>query len=195
MERYRRKALLDSAWSVAVSVIWELLKRWLIINSMEYKEPLATRALTDIDQKAKDGTAGDKKGVKQFLVLVVDDFLDNVVALSLDLQSEGYRVVTASNGEEAVSIASLTQPDIILMDISMPQLDGLAATRKIRENERLREVPVIAITAFSTEGFRRAAYDVGVAGYLVKPIDFQRMHDLIRRLLAARESGIDPAAA
>jgi CheY-like chemotaxis protein len=174
---------------------WELLDRWLIIDYMEYKEPLATRALTEIDQKAKDGTAGDKKRGKRFLVLVVDDFLDNVVALSLDLQSEGYRVVTASNGEEAVSIASLTQPDIILMDISMPQLDGLAATRKIRENEALRDIPVIAITAFSTEGFRRAAYDVGVAGYLVKPIDFQRMHDLIRRLLAAKESGIDPAAA
>ena len=170
---------------------------------MERKEPLATRALTDIDQKvrnnaAESGGAGGKKDeaspAKQFLVLVVDDFVDNVVALSLDLQGEGYKVVTASNGEEAVSIASLILPDIILMDISMPQLDGLAATRKIRENGLL-DVPVIAITAFSTEGFRRAAYDVGVAGFLVKPIDFQRMHDLIRRLLAAKESGIDPAAA
>ncbi|MDQ6651444.1 MAG: response regulator [Acidobacteriota bacterium] len=170
---------------------------------MERKEPLATRSLADIDQKVKNnaaesGGAGGKKNegppAKQFLVLVVDDFVDNVVALSLDLQGEGYKVVTASNGEEAVSIASLIQPDIILMDISMPQLDGLAATRKIRENG-LRDVPVIAITAFSTEGFRRAAYDVGVAGYLVKPIDFQRMHDLIRRLLAAKESGIDPGAA
>jgi CheY-like chemotaxis protein len=70
------------------------------------------------------------------------------------------------------------------MDISMPRLDGFAATRKIRENEKLRDVPVIAITAFSTEGFRRAAYDVGIQGYLVKPIDFQRMHELMRRLLA-----------
>jgi CheY-like chemotaxis protein len=169
---------------------------------MERKEPLATRALTDIDQEVRndshrrggaEGKHDEEPGAKQFLVLVVDDFVDNVVALSLDLQGEGYKVVTASNGEEAVSIASLIKPDIILMDISMPQLDGLAATRKIRDNG-LRDVPVIAITAFSTEGFRRAAYDVGVAGYLVKPIDFQRMHDLIRRLLAAKESGIDPAA-
>jgi CheY-like chemotaxis protein len=181
----------------------EILKRWLIIKSMERKEPLATTALTDIDHKASNNAAqrGGARGqkdegapAKQFLVLVVDDFVDNVVALSLDLQGEGYKVITASNGEEAVSIASLIQPDIILMDISMPQLDGLAATRKIRENG-LSDVPVIAITAFSTEGFRRAAYDVGVAGYLVKPIDFQRMHELIRRLLAAKESGIDPAAA
>lgn len=170
---------------------------------MERKEPLATKALTDIDQglrndAAESRDAGGKKdegaSAKQFLVLVVDDYVDNVVALSLDLQAEGYKVVTASNGEEAVNIAALTQPDIILMDISMPQLDGLGATRKIRENEALRDVPVIAITAFSTEGFRRAAYDVGVAGYLVKPIDFQRLHDLIRRLLAAKESGNDPAS-
>ena len=166
---------------------------------MERKEPLETTALPDIHKTRESGV--DSEGtqrppkttaIKQFLVLVVDDYLDNVVALSLDLQGEGYKVVTASNGEEAVSIATLTQPDIILMDISMPQLDGLAATRKIREHERLRDVPVIAITAFSTEGFRRAAYDVGVEGYLVKPVDYQRMHELIRRLLAAKEAGNNP---
>lgn len=161
---------------------------------MESKEPLATRALTDIDQNKRHdaesagGNKGERAAAKQFLVLVVDDFADNLVALSLDLQGEGYKVVTATNGEEAVNIASLTLPNIILMDISMPQLDGLAATRKIRENAALRDVPVVAITAFSTEGFRRAAYDVGIAGYLVKPINFQRLHELIRRLLAPKES-------
>ena len=160
---------------------------------MEPKEPLGTTALPDIHQKDKGGrSAGDKYGAspsQTFLVLVVDDSLDNLVVLSLALQGEGYRVVTASNGQEAVSVATLTQPNIILMDISMPLLDGLAATRQIRENEALRDVPVIAITAFSTEGFRRAAYDVGIAGYLVKPIDFQRMYELIRRLLAPKEPG------
>ena len=162
---------------------------------MEPKEPLGTTALPDIQQKDKGGrSAGDKYGAspQTFLVLVVDDSLDNLVVLSLALQGEGYRVVTASNGQEAVSVATLTQPNIILMDISMPLLDGLAATRQIRENEALRDVPVIAITAFSTEGFRRAAYDVGIAGYLVKPIDFQRMYELIRRLLAPKEPGNSP---
>jgi len=159
---------------------------------MEPKEPLGTTALPDIHQRDKSGKrAGDKyratASSQAFLVLVVDDSLDNVVMLSLALQGEGYRVVTASNGQEAVSVANLTQPNIILMDISMPLLDGLAATRQIRENEALRDVPVIAITAFSTDGFRRAAYDVGIAGYLVKPIDFQRMYELIRRLLAPKE--------
>ncbi len=126
---------------------------------------------------------------RRFLILVVDDSADNVAMLSLDLQQQGYRVVTATNGEEAISVAFYTQPNLILMDISMPRLDGLGATRRIRENETLRDVPVIAVTAFGTEGFQRAAYDVGVSGYLTKPIDFARMHQLVARLLAPGASG------
>jgi CheY-like chemotaxis protein len=68
-------------------------------------------------------------------------------------QQQGYRVVTATDGEDAISVAFSTLPNLILMDISMPRLDGLGATRKIRENEALRSVPVIAVTAFGTEGF------------------------------------------
>ena len=109
--------------------------------------------------------------------------------LSLDLQQEGYRVVTATNGEEAISVARATLPNLILMDISMPKLDGLGATRRIREKDELRDVPVIAVTAFGTEGFQRAAYDVGVSGYLTKPIDFARMHQLVAGLLAPKGSG------
>lgn len=120
------------------------------------------------------------------LILIVDDMVDNLVVISLGLQHHGYRVVTAGNGEEAIKVATLSQPDLILMDIGMPQMDGLAATRKIRASEALREIPVVAITAFSTDGFRRAAYDVGFNGYLVKPIDFTRLHELIRNLLPAK---------
>jgi len=165
-------------------------------SGMDPKEPLATNALTEADksaasnhQRLRDIAAKDDFAkVREFLVLVVDDSIDNVAVISLDLQSEGYKVVTASNGEEAVSVASLTHPDLILMDLSMPRMDGFEATRKIREFETLKEVPVIAITAFSTDGFRRAAYDVGIAGYLVKPIDSKRMHHLIRRLLAPKDT-------
>jgi len=161
---------------------------------MESKDPFATTALPGIDpekgvsSEALDVSSGPD-AAKKFLILVVDDSADNVAVLSLDLQQEGYRVVTATNGEEAVSVAAYTQPNLILMDISMPRLDGLGATRKIREHEALRDVPVIAVTAFGTEGFRRAAYDVGVAGYLTKPIDFDRMHKLVAGLLAPGGSG------
>jgi CheY-like chemotaxis protein len=125
----------------------------------------------------------DELALKDFLVLVVDDMVDNTIVISLDLQQQGYRVVTASDGEQAVNVAAKTYPDIILMDIGMPELDGLGATRKIRENDALRAIPIIAITAFSTEGFQYAARDAGFDGYLTKPIDFERLHDLMRKLL------------
>ncbi|MDQ1612169.1 MAG: hypothetical protein QOG00_2100 [Pyrinomonadaceae bacterium] len=125
---------------------------------------------------------------QDFLVLVVDDTVDNLVIISLHLQQSGYRVVTAGDGEEAIKVAALTHPDLILMDISMPGLDGLGATRKIREHPTLRAVPVIAVTAFTTEGFQRAAYDAGMEGYLTKPIDFERLNDLIRSLLPVKKT-------
>jgi CheY-like chemotaxis protein len=115
-----------------------------------------------------------------FLILVVDDVIDNAVIISLDLQKEGYRVITASDGEEAIRVAAQAHPDIILMDIGMPHLDGLGAARRIREDEALKTVPIIALTALSTDGFRRAAYDVGFDGYLTKPVEFERLHELIR---------------
>jgi CheY-like chemotaxis protein len=160
---------------------------------MEEKNPLATSALPGVEPssggdraaKSESISSGSAPNTKEStVILVVDDAADNVAMLSLDLQQMGYRVVTATNGEEAVSVASAIVPNLILMDISMPRLDGLGATRKIRELEPLRQVPVIALTAFDTEGFKKAAYDAGISGYLTKPIDFPRMHHLIGRLLA-----------
>ena len=112
-----------------------------------------------------------------------------MAVISLDLQQQGYRIVTAGNGEDAVTVATQMMPNLILMDINLPTLDGLGATRRIRETEGLRDVPIIAITAFGTEGFQRAAYDAGLSGYLTKPIDFDRMHLLIARLLSPSQSG------
>ena len=117
-------------------------------------------------------------------ILVVDDVSDNIILISLWLQDNGYRVVTANNGEDALTIAKLARPDLILMDIAMPQQDGLAATRRIREVVELQSVPVIALTAFDTEGFRQAAFDAGFNGYLTKPIDFERLNKLMGMLLS-----------
>ena len=125
---------------------------------------------------------------QDFLVLVVDDTVDNLVIISLHLQQSGYRVVTATDGEEAIKVAALTHPDLILMDISMPGLDGLGAARRIREHPTLRPVPIIAVTAFNTEGFKRAAHDAGIDGYITKPIDFERLNDLIRSLLPVKKT-------
>lgn len=159
---------------------------------MKDKDPLATSGLPPlphepVDRAGQDAEESSKSG--RFLILVVDDSADNVAVMSLHLQDQGYRVVTATNGEEAIAVAEQTRPNLILMDISMPGMDGFAATRRIRENDELREVPIVAVTAFGTEGFQRAAYDVGASGYLTKPVDFDRMHQLVARLLSHPGTG------
>jgi CheY-like chemotaxis protein len=123
---------------------------------------------------------------KDYLILVVDDSEDSLILFSLDLQQQGYRVITASNGEQAVRIAIQTCPDVILMDIEMPELDGLGAASKIRENEAMKSVPIIAISALSTAGFQKAASDVGFNAFLTKPFDLDKMHELLRCLLPVK---------
>jgi CheY-like chemotaxis protein len=154
---------------------------------MKDKDPLATSGLPTFNRNnvSKEGQPIEPK----FLILVVDDSADNLAFISLDLQQQGYRVVTANNGEDAVAVATQMLPHLILMDINLPTLDGLGATRRIHEHLPMREVPIVAITAFGTEGFQRAAYDAGVSGYLTKPIDLDRMHLLIARLLSPTNSG------
>ena len=154
---------------------------------MTHKDPLATSGLPALNRNKV--SSEDQPIEPKFLILVVDDSADNVAMISLFLQQQGYRVVTAGNGEDAIAIATQMIPNLILMDINLPALDGLGATRRIRENDALRDIPVVAITAFGTEGFQRAAYDVGVAGYLTKPLDLDRMHQLIARLLSPTGSG------
>ena len=154
---------------------------------MTRKDPLATSGLPPLD---KNKTASEGRQIEpKFLILVVDDSADNVAMISLFLQQQGYRVLTAGNGEDAITVAAQMMPNLILMDINLPTLDGLGATRRIRENDALRDIPIVAITAFGTEGFQRAAYDVGVSGYLTKPLDLDRMHQLIARLLSPTGSG------
>jgi two-component system, cell cycle response regulator DivK len=159
---------------------------------MPTRDPLATSGLPNLKRDSVPQRDVAKEGQplgSQFLILVVDDAPDNLAMISLALQQQGYQVVTAANGEDAVSVAIQTVPNLILMDINLPGLDGLGATRRIRDTEGLRDVPIVAVTALGTEGFQRAAYDAGVAGYLTKPIDLDRMNQLIARLLSPGGSG------
>jgi len=159
---------------------------------MKQRDPFATSGLPPIETNQQENNPVVEQGQEiesRYLILVADDSADSAAMISLYLQQQGYRVLTASNGEDAIKIAAKTLPNLILMDISMPTLDGLGATRRIREDETLRDIPIIAVTAFGTEGFQRAAYDVGVSGYLTKPIDLDRMCHLIAHLLSPTGSG------
>lgn len=118
------------------------------------------------------------------LVLVVEDFEDNRFMMRRLLEMSGYRVVEAVNGNQAVEAAASEQPDIILMDLSLPQLDGLAATRRIREQQGSRRVPIVAVSAHDSADFHAEALAAGCNEYVTKPIDFDQLVDLLSRLTA-----------
>ena len=125
----------------------------------------------------------ENQGTVRGTVMIVEDTIDTRLVVSLALQQKGFFVVTAANGEEAVEIAQRAVPDLILMDLNMPRCDGLAATRRIRRHAELREVPILAVTAYDTLGMQRAALEAGCTGYLTKPIDFDRLETVVSSYL------------
>lgn len=116
-------------------------------------------------------------------VMVVEDFEDNRFMMRRLLEMSGYHVLEAINGEEAVELARSERPSLILMDLSLPLLDGLAATRRIRQYEELRNVPIVAVSAHDTADFHADALAAGCNDYVTKPIDFDQLEALLRRLL------------
>jgi CheY-like chemotaxis protein len=95
----------------------------------------------------------------------------------------GYRVVEATNGEEAVKLAESERPGLILMDLSLPLIDGLAATRLIRKLPNFDKTPIIAVSAHDTSDFLHEALGAGCNSYITKPIDFNELEQLIVREL------------
>lgn len=116
-------------------------------------------------------------------VMVVEDFEDNRFMMRRLLEMSGYRVLEAINGEEAVKLAQSELPSLILMDLSLPLLDGLAATRCIREVQELKHVPIVAVSAHDTADFHADALAAGCNDYVTKPIDFDQLEALLSRLL------------
>lgn len=114
-------------------------------------------------------------------ILIAEDNPDSRDALRTLLEAYGYRVVEAENGEEAVRMALTIGPDLVLMDIMMPQMDGLEATRRLRETPEMGGVPIVALTAMA--GSREMAMAAGCDAYLTKPIDIPRLLETIREQL------------
>jgi len=121
-------------------------------------------------------------------VMVVEDFEDNRFMMRRLLEMSGYRVLEAVNGEEAVELARRERPGLILMDLSLPQLDGLAATRRIRQHPELRDVPIVAVSAHDTADFHADALAAGCNDYVTKPIDFDQLEALLKHLLPKSSS-------
>ena len=118
------------------------------------------------------------------LLLVVEDNQDTRHLMRLALEGRGYRVCEAEDGEQAIAISRREQPNAILMDISLPVLDGLTATARIREHYEQREIPIVAVTAHHETDLRTSAQASGFTAYVTKPIDFDWLDELIKGLLA-----------
>ncbi|SDF96819.1 two-component system, OmpR family, alkaline phosphatase synthesis response regulator PhoP [Dyadobacter soli] len=126
-------------------------------------------------------------------VLVVDDDSDIVELLEYNLTKEGYSVLTASNGKKAIDIAKVFVPDLILLDIMMPQLDGIETGRILRQNPDIKNTYILFLTARSEEYSEVAAFEVGADDYITKPIKpralMSRINALFRREAQKAESG------
>jgi CheY-like chemotaxis protein len=115
-------------------------------------------------------------------VLYVEDNEDNVYVLKSRLTRKGYTVLIASDGVEGVSMAAAEQPEVILMDLSLPVLDGWEATRRIKASEKTRHIPVIALTAHAMTGDKERALAAGCDDFDTKPVEIDRLIAKIQAL-------------
>ncbi|MDQ2976028.1 MAG: response regulator [Acidobacteriota bacterium] len=127
--------------------------------------------------------AGNNPGDNQRTILIVDDFDDTRLLLRTWLEKKGYRVVEAENGNEAVAKAESGAFDLIIMDVEMPELDGLSATRKIRQLANSRTVPIVAVSAYGADQFRAEALAAGCDEYVSTPFEPEELEKLIRSLI------------
>ena len=123
-------------------------------------------------------------------ILLVEDFDDTRLMMKLWLVKNGYRVIEAETGEEAVHLALDKRPDLIIMDMLMPGINGLDATQQIRQYQALRETPIVAVSAYGADEYRRIALEAGCDEYVSTPFEPNTLANLIKDLLASKVSTV-----
>jgi two-component system response regulator ResD len=121
-------------------------------------------------------------------ILLVEDFDDTRLMMKLWLAKEGYHVVEAESGEAAIRLAMDQRPDLIIMDIMMPGMNGLDATHRIREHQALRTTPIVAVSAYGADEYRAIALAAGCDEYVSTPFEPSALNELIKSLLTTRAS-------
>ena len=124
-----------------------------------------------------------EKDFRDRTILIVEDSDDARYFMRLELEQLGYLIIEAENGARAVELAQSERPDIVLMDLSLPILDGITATKEIRASDGLGGMPIIAVTAHQETDFRAGAKAAGFDAYVTKPIDIDFLSELIKGLL------------
>ncbi len=118
-------------------------------------------------------------------ILLVEDFDDTRLMMKMWLIKHGYRVIEAETGEEAINVAQRELPDLIIMDMMMPGMNGLDATQRIRQYRALRRTPIVAVSAYGADEYRRVAIEAGCDEYVSTPFEPATLAELIKSLLAA----------
>jgi CheY-like chemotaxis protein len=124
--------------------------------------------------------------MSEMSILVVDDNPTNLKLVADVLAFDGYRVLKASDAEEAQELIRISPPDLILMDIALPGMDGLTLTRKLKSEEKTRDIVVVALTAFAMKGDDAKARAAGCDGYITKPIDTRALSGSVAGYLARK---------
>jgi two-component system, cell cycle response regulator DivK len=117
-------------------------------------------------------------------ILIIEDTENNRVLLTRRLKPRGHEIVTADDAESGLPLVESEKPDLILMDVGLPGMDGWNATRALKQNLATRHIPVIALTAHAMQGDREKAIEAGCDDYETKPIDFNRLFEKIDQLLS-----------
>ena len=121
-------------------------------------------------------------------VLYIEDNRDNRMLVRRILMASDYdfQVMEADNARTGIEMATQSPPDIILMDMSMPEMDGLTATRRLRAIDHLRDIPIVALTANAMEGDREKSLEAGCSGYIRKPVDVDKLPDEVLHYIRSR---------
>jgi CheY-like chemotaxis protein len=120
-------------------------------------------------------------------ILYIEDNEDNIYVIKNRLGRAGFTVLVATDGEQGVSMAAAERPDLILMDLRLPGLDGWEATRRIKAQRETRDIPIIALTAHAMTGDREKALEAGCDDFDTKPVEMPRLLEKVRALLPKKE--------
>ena len=120
-------------------------------------------------------------------ILIVEDNPSNMRLIEMTLRARGYTLLKATDGGEALDIAISERPDLIIMDIELPKINGLAVTRKLRKTPGFSHIPIIALTAYAMKGDRERAIEAGCDAYLPKPINTRELPGIIEAMLLHRK--------
>lgn len=118
-------------------------------------------------------------------ILVIEDNEQNLYLITFLLEKNGLEVIAARNGPDGLKLAAECLPDLILLDIQLPKMDGYTVARKLRENPVLKDVPIVAVTSYAMKGDRERALEAGCTGYVEKPINPDTFVDTIKSYLRA----------